>query len=112
MLRTVSKQREMPCSWGSPREAPESVSEQIEKGELWPRPFVVSTERNWQGRVRRLEATSLNNFSGLWGTEAVLIVYFLLLPAVELLERWEIACNLRALKGGDWPVALEGLVCH
>ena len=85
MLCTVSKRREMQCYWGSAREAPGSVSEQTEKGELWPRPFVVSTERNGQGRVRSFEATSLNNFSGLWGTEAVLIVYFLLLPHIELL---------------------------
>ena len=46
---------------------------------------VVSLGRNGQGRVRSFEATSLNNFSGLWGTEAVLIVYFLLLPRIELL---------------------------
>ena len=85
LLCTVSKRREMPWYCGSAREAPGSVSGQMEKGALWPRPLVVSTERNGQGRVRSLEATSLNNFSGLWGTEAALIVYFLLLPPIELL---------------------------
>lgn len=61
-----------PKKGGTAHRASGPVRRQRGTRELWARAFmVISTRRGQQGRVRRFRIGQLNNFSGLWGTEAV-----------------------------------------
>lgn len=64
--------RGKPCHGGPPREAPGSVGRQKERGELRARVFiVVSAGNNGTEGKAGLGSAGPNNFSGLWGIEAV-----------------------------------------